>query len=185
MKYWIIILGFITLLAGHKLNAQPVEKNSLEHLSLSTHMAAQKNDVLTKNRKSEYLLLFFEIDSLGKVKSIHIMNDSRNIDSTYSAFSKVKAEDLGDWINSQYKNKTIILPIISSRFIYRETDRTYVEKNGWYDFTKKIITDKNSDYIVADVFRYYWQGARIPEDGTSSGGISLPQKATKISPNSN
>ncbi len=99
------------LFLTYQIQAQTFKKNSLDHLKEITKTTTHANDVRSKYRKTEYFILFFELDSVGKVKGIHLMSDDNNRDSGYAAFKKLTPEMYKEWHSEEFKGKTIVLPV--------------------------------------------------------------------------
>ncbi len=73
----------------------------------------RRTDGYFKERKSEAMLMILEIDSAAAVKDIHLLVDTKNIDSSYVRLQKMKTSDFAAIKFISWKNKIINLPIYS------------------------------------------------------------------------
>ncbi len=158
------MLSFVVLLiVTHSTFAQKIEMNSLQHLALVFEEKIAIYDKPTKVRKPETFLMFLEMDSIGSVRSIHMMSDEDVRDSSYAAVKKVSPSDLKEWKNPTYASKVIIMPLNTygkfdgrtntppqKNYLRQGIFRPLMESADWK-------TKQGSTYVIGPNILYEWK----------------------------
>src|SRR5688572_15963961 len=105
------LIVFCMIVSGSYVSAQESKVNTLDHLAALMQEKIAKYDVPAKTRMPETFLIFFEIDSIGYVKAIHLMSDEEVRDSSYHAAKRIKPGDLKEWVGVAYASRIIIMPV--------------------------------------------------------------------------
>ena len=121
-----ISLAFFCILSINPfiVKAQDQLEKDIRKLHYTLDGFIQKTDGYFKERKSEAILMILEMDSNGAVKDIHLLVDTKNIDSTYVRLQKMKPTDFARINFISWKSKIINLPIYSLT-----SSVNYVEKS--------------------------------------------------------
>lgn len=167
MKRIFLLLGIVFAVSAH---SQKIETNSLDHLAVIVQDKMANYDVETKTRIPETFLLFFEVDSLGKINGIHLMSDEETRDASYIAAKKIKPADLKEWTGSKYTSKVIIMPVntfgrVDNRVngVNIEPAKNYLNLGDSPPFRESADwkTSKGSSYIIGPNILYHWKFGRI------------------------
>lgn len=154
-------LGLLcTFAIGVKSEAQYAKDatyNEIEHLDGLIQEFMYKHDKKTSTRKEEYILLFLEIDSAGKVTTINMMTDEKNRDFTYEAIKTITPEVLKEWTSKQYNDKVIIFAITSEGS--KDSANSYLFHGAYSPIfiPKECSALKNGqDYLFVNKLYYLW-----------------------------
>lgn len=140
------------------------QKMSAEASDFLTGLAnnyLNKHDEATNGRKAEFILLFLDTDSNGRIIKTHLMVDEENKGQTFNAIKNIQAVDFKEWKKIEYKNSILILPIYSFGEGNKST-ANYVDSLKHSPlFVPKGYSNRNIDYyFVAEPLRYLWPSSR-------------------------
>jgi len=88
-----------------------------------------RDKVEIPGRKPEAELLFFDIDSSGKVSNVHLFLEEGKIDVSYTILKELRPCDLNKLTFLTWKNKVVILPVIT--FSEHSPSQDYISKINW------------------------------------------------------
>jgi hypothetical protein len=102
---------------------------------LSTHVFGfleDRDNIHIAVRKPEAEILIFDIDSLGKIASIHLYSDQEQRDVSFSILKQLKPIDLSDLTFTNWENAAVILPVVTvSEQSSFPKDYGYIAKINW------------------------------------------------------
>ena len=90
----------------------------------------RNHETKMENRKSEFIMIFIEMDSTSRVKDIRLVADEKNRDSVYAILSRMTPNDFKEWQPKNCKNKLIIIPLFAGG---TAADNNYVDI-FWQDY---------------------------------------------------
>jgi hypothetical protein len=111
LKISILTIFYVATIGN--INAQAISKEDFTGLSKILNAGMNKYFVSRKTAPSEFLFVILQTDSTGKVKSVNMLGDHKNIDSAYTALDRLTVSDFKGWKVASCRNKTIIIPVIS------------------------------------------------------------------------
>ena len=117
------LTGLFGLLFIANARAQDQVEKDIKTLHYIINSFLEKTDDYYKGRKSEVVLMILEFDSTGIVKDIHLLGDSKNVDSSYLILQTIEPKDFSGIKFISWRNKAINLPI------YSLSSPSYVEKS--------------------------------------------------------
>ncbi len=131
-----------------KCNAQKLssDENLFFVRTLDSYMS--KHDYsYHENRKSEFVVCLFQVDSSGLINQINFLSDESRRDSTYAVLKTLSADIFKSRRFNSYAGKIIAIPVYS---IASDINSTYIEKLNMG--TKSI--DLGKGFVEGNAFYY-------------------------------
>ena len=149
---------FIALAVSSSSVGQSLSKKDLGRLQGIFFDFLGKYDKDTRlDRKSEFIIGLFEIDSSGQVCEIDMLADDRNRDTMYSILKRMSPDVFKGWSAEKCKAKIIMVPFLS---LAPERRPAYTEKikNAYsvqpFIVAPLTIVNENSGLVALSVFQH-------------------------------
>ena len=142
-------LAIFTLFLSIVANAQSLTEKELKtihariEINIATSEALYPSEI---RRPSEYIICMLEVDSMGKIATIHLFADEENKGKTYLILSKMTPELFAKYTFPNAKGKTISLPIVS---MSPEDRPKYVNKLGPKDKWKPVTILNETGILIS------------------------------------
>ena len=129
--------------------SQSFSKNDIDSIQFKIFNYLQTHETpLFDSTYSEIILVILQTDAKSNFSGIHLLADGKNKGTAYRILSKMTINDLKDWHPQNFPNKSIIVPVYSTR-VSREYN--YADSSFWdmkWAATSGYIVNKDQRFSV-------------------------------------
>lgn len=160
------------ILSGIKVFSQKSDPdyNELEHLNGLVYQYIFSHDTINNARKSEFILLFFKIDTSGHIQQIDFMRTENKPGNTLDILTTLTPAALDGWRSKKNKSRIIILPV----YCNGNSERYYADYLAEFFLCIKQQLQGlcNSEFVMAEQVFYIGPNNIISKCPVIPPGIS-------------